>query len=478
MHPPSVRTLYRAGLPAIACAGLLSFVPRAALAACPPRPTNPDTSSQSYSYQGAPVAGAEGERCIVWYATSGPQAPDLTAQTPPTPDVVRRAVEVVDDALQRYVEQGFRAVPGDGGSAECAGNIDDRLDVYLVAFAAADGLTVPEACTGSPPRCTSFVVAERAPEKRGYASFDEGARTILPHEVFHAVQNAYDVEIDRYWSEGSAQWATWNLHPDLLDLAHFAPKFLAELDRPLDLPPGGVTASFLYGSALWPVFLAQRHGPGVILEVMGAHGDKHQPSFEAVTSALGAHGATLPDEFALFSAWNAATGQRAAAGQGYARAVDYGTAPLSPDAPEGILAGFSARLHQASLPAGSQLTLAADPERVSASWLPLSDGRADLAGLVSLPATVAGDGVVVVSGRSSKKSDAAYRVDVTASPAPTATTTAPAPSATAPPSASTSPPPTPSAPGATPPLAVDDPGSSTASGGVAPGADGVGGGEV
>lgn len=467
MRLPSVRSLFRAGLPAAACAGLLSFV-APARAACPPRPTNPDASSQSYSYGDAPVAGAEGARCIVWYATSGPQAPDLTASEPPTPDVVRRAVEVVDGALQGYIDQGFREVPGDGGSAECPGNIDDRLDVYLVAFTAADGLAVPESCTGTPARCTTFVVAERSPEKRGYASFDEGARTILPHEVFHAVQNAYDVEIDRYWAEGSAQWATWHLHPDLLDLARFAPSFLKELDRPLDLPPGGVTASFLYGSALWPVYLAQRHGPGVIREVMDAHGGKRQTSFEAVGAALGASEASLPDEFALFSAWNAATGKRASDGQGYARAVDYGTAPLSAQAPEGILASFSARLHQVSLAEESRLTLAADPERASASWLPLGDdGRADLAGLVSLPATVAGKGVVVVSGRSTKKSDASYRVDITAAPAPTptSTSTTPAPSATVPPSASTSPPPVPSAPGATtPPPAADDAGSSDGGG--------------
>lgn len=429
--------LPRSLLPSVGSLAAL-LAPLVAHADCEPRPTD-TTSTTSYSFEGAPVARADGKRCIVWYATSGKHAPDLTASTPPTPDVVQHAVQVVDDALDRYEQMGFRTPPDDGGSSACAGNPDGRLDVYLLAFTAADGLTVPERCSGSPARCASFVVAERAPEQRGYASFDEGARTILPHEAFHAVQNAYDVGVDRYWAEGSAQWATAVLHPDLHDLARLTPGFLDELDRPLDLPPAGVTASFLYGSALWPVFLAQRFGPTTLVATMDAHGAASRTSFEAVDVALAAHGTSVADEFPLFSAWNAATGDRSRSGQGYASAPSYPAAPLSSEAPDGLLAGFSARLHRVSLTAASDLALTADTTRLAASWLPLTDGHADLAHLAPLPTKATGEGIVVVAGRSTKKSDASYHVAITAAPAPTTPptpTTAPttsAPPTTAPP---------------------------------------------
>ena len=94
---------------------------------------------------------------------------------------------------------------------------DGRLDVYLVAMGGADGQAATEICTqtGHVSRCTGFILADNLFEEAGYASLDEGARTVLPHEIFHLVQNTYFADMDRWWAEGTAQWATKELHPDL-----------------------------------------------------------------------------------------------------------------------------------------------------------------------------------------------------------------------------------------------------------------------
>ena len=80
----------------------------------------------------------------------------------------------------------------------------------------ADGMAVPESgrCASvSPKQCASYLVA-KSNYAEYYDSAELGIRTVLPHETFHAVQNAYDVDLDRFWAEGSAQWAAKMLDPD------------------------------------------------------------------------------------------------------------------------------------------------------------------------------------------------------------------------------------------------------------------------
>lgn len=431
-----------------------------ALAACPePRPTDPG-GYNGYTYEGAQVASFGTERVLVWYALSGKHAPVLASTRPDkVPDHVALAAQITDDALAAYEGLGFRPLVADA-TPGCEGG-DGRLDIYLMAFAAADGLTVPLDCvpSGKALRCASFIIAERKPQNRGYASFEVGTRVILPHEAFHAVQNAYDANMDRYWAEGTAQWAAARLDPTLGDLERFLPSFFDDPKRPMDLPPGGVTASFLYGSAIWPVFLDERAGAQVIQGALEAQ-DKGARAAAAVAESLAAQGKTLADEVTAFRAWNVSTGARAGEG-GYSRAGEYPEVPLG-DALDGgeasgVLAGLSAAYHPYSFVEPHKLSFSGDEARLRAVAVPIVEGVARLDQIAPLPVELGGEGVVVVAGISEKLSDAPYSVAASAlaPPAmPTATSTATAMPTAAPTEVPTAAPTASSAPTAPAPTAT------------------------
>lgn len=394
----------------LALAGALvalgASAPRDAAAQCRGRPTDPG-GYQGYTYGQAEVKSLGTPRVRVHYATSGSHAPDLaTTRQDGVPDTVAFVADTADDALRRFGELGFRAPPGD---AACASNGGDAaLDIYLVKFAGADGSTVPEACTGSV--CSSFMLVESTFQGRGYPTVREGFTTVVVHELFHAVQNAYDSDMDRFWAEGTAQWAMKVLHPELVDFERQLPAFFADPQRSLDTQPSGVTAGYLYGSAVWPLFLTLRHGDGTVREILEAEaaGQKTIPATEAV---LGAKGSSLAEDYPLFGAWNAATKSYAGAG-GYPDAAKYPgieSAPLE-DGASGITSGLAYFVYAGTLDAPAQIALETDGERNAGVVVPVEGGKAVLDRVAALPANASGEVLVVVAGITTKKTDAPFTV--------------------------------------------------------------------
>lgn len=407
----------------IAAALAALFAARAASAACTnPRPSDPGGAG-GWSYGADPVASFDGQKVRVWYATSGANAPDLkTTRMDLVPDNVARVAAVGDDALAKYQGWGFSLPPSDNGSSGCSGG-DGRLDIYLLAFNAADGQTATESCSaGAAKKCASYVLVERKLENL-YGTFDEGARTVVPHELFHAVQNAYDSGVDRFWAEGTAQWATKRVDPTLVDLERNLPAFFMQPGRSIDLTGGGVTSGFLYGAAIWPVFLAERQGPDIVKAALEEQAKTGPTSMNAVDRALMAANASIAAEYPTFAAWNAACGKRAGKG-GYPDAKLYPTSPVVafPDAGEasGVLTGFGMAYFSYDFGADKQqLTMEADPTRLGARVFPLdASGKADLSQMTELPAIVTGPGILVVAGITAKKADAPFTVRVGAPPIP------------------------------------------------------------
>ncbi|MFO0679042.1 MAG: MXAN_6640 family putative metalloprotease [Polyangiaceae bacterium] len=417
-------TPHRPGRPGVALASLLvaSFVPRSASAqdCIHTRPTDPG-GVNGYDYGAAEVRHHDGAYVRVFYAVSGTHAPNLdSVRSDGVPDSVALVASVTDDALVRFKGMGFREPISDGAYDACASNGGSgAFDVYLVRFAGADGVTVPEACkdVGKTTRCSGFIMVD-ATFARGYGSYAEGVRTVLPHETFHAIQNAYDLEVDRAWAEGSAQWAAKKLDPSLPDLERFLPAFFSEPSRSMDVPASGATASYLYGAAIWPVFLTQRHGDTIVRRALEIESDVGGGSVAAVGAALTELDAklSLESELPTFAAWNASTGKRAGAG-GYTDAAKYPMVKL------GALGGEVSALTSGYGWAAYSLDLATDDVRVDvdletdgtrnrALVVPLVDGRADVANAVPLPATNVGPALVVVAGVTSKKSDAPYVIRV------------------------------------------------------------------
>lgn len=381
------------------------------------RPTDA-SGAAGLSYGSADVShydSASG-RARVHYALGGTHAPPSASTLEPgIPDAVVVAAQAADDAFAKYDELGYRPPLSDGDSP-CASNGDsDAVDIYLLHFAAADGQAVSAHCDdGVPQRCAGFVLVENDFRSGGYADSAEGLRTVVPHELFHLVQNAYDSGVERWWAEGSAQWAAQQVYPELHDLERFLPAYFDNPWRPLNVPPSGPITDFLYATAIWPVFLSERFGVEIVREIHERFADNRAGVFPTTAEVLERHDSSLPDEYLQFAAYNAATGERAPDAGGYQHAVDYPPVELMPLAFEPgdelaeTAAGLNAFYYALSASTPLRLELAQPGARAAGLLLPLVNGKAELSEQVALPTTLQGDGIVVVTGQSLERTDAPF----------------------------------------------------------------------
>jgi hypothetical protein len=415
--------MMRASHPVVWLSALLAgagcvFAPDAWAQACEsPRPTDAQ-GSQGVSYGSAEVDffDAASGRARVHFALSGPHAPPpLSTLQSGVPDAVVVAAEAADQALDKFEQLGYQAPLGDGASPCASNGGSDAIDVYLLNFAAADGQAVAAHCEpGLPRRCAGFILVENDFRRGGYADTAEGLRTVVPHELFHLVQDAYDAGVERWWAEGSAQWAAKQVYPELQDLERFLPDYFAAPWRPLNVPPSGVITNFLYATAIWPVFLSERFDADVVRQVYEGFDSGLNGVLPTTDVVLQTHGSSLAQEFLQFAAYNAATGERAPDSGGYVDAANYPLVSFSPlaggvgDLASDVGSGLGAFYYSFDTAKPVELTLEADATRMAALLLPMADGQLQLAQARPLPTTMEGQGVVVVAGQSLARTDAPF----------------------------------------------------------------------
>lgn len=408
----------------------LVFAAREARAEICARPTDPQ-GALGYSYDTETPAHFDTAKVRVWYVTTGKHSVrPASTRGDGVPDDVARVGEVTEDALHKYAAMGYRAPLTDEDPSCGSNGGDGRLDVYLVHFTAADGTTVAERCktVGAATQCASFILAEANFQGR-YPTVDEGIRTVLPHEAFHTVQNAYDAELDRFWAEGTAQWAVKTLDPSLRDLERFLPSFFKEEGRSIDVPPGGVTAGYLYGAAIWPVFLTRRFDQAIVREILEAEGASGTSALDAARDVLGRRQGSLDDAWPTFWTWNASTGARADV-TGYPDAALYpllATHELA-DVVSGVTSGSTAHAYHVAPTSRVDVTLESEGAH-HAYLLPLEGGKAVLAKAAALPTTTEGEALVVLTSLTKSKADAPFTLKVAA--AADAPPSSPSPSAEA-----------------------------------------------
>jgi hypothetical protein len=395
---------------------VVASLPGAAMAA-PCLELRPTQTGATYAYGSVTVqsfAHPTG-KSRVWYAESGPHAPPAGAE--------QTVATIADEALDYFASLGFLPPASDGTTACSENGGDDKVDVYLFDFGgSADGHAAHSDCTndGQANVCQGFVLVDNN-FALGYASFDQGARTVVPHELFHLVQAATDADIEAWWSEGTAQWAAKSLNPDLTDLEKFLQHYFKDTDRPIDAPAGGAAASFLYATAIWPVYLDTNFGTPLLVDIFEQMNTAPGASTEAMDTVLLANQSSLADSFANFAVWNSATGSRASDGMGYPNAATYPTVNLEPVDPavpttvSDLTASLSVKYY--SLAAGENRTVSieTDPARNAAALVPLIDGTANLDQATPLPADTEGEAIIVVAGITTQKSDAPYTLTISAS---------------------------------------------------------------
>jgi uncharacterized protein (TIGR03382 family) len=251
----------------------------------------------------------------IWYSVDGPNQTRLDDDDDDgVPDFVETALATTEGALELYGSLGFRLPIGDQG-----GGGSDAFDAYLVDFdGLGDGAFTPESCSsvGSALQCSGYFAMENDFAGYGYPSLDAAIETVAPHELFHAVQAAYDADEDSWWSEGTATWAEQLYVPDSPDFLGLCDYYLADPGRTLDSPPSGPVPAWSYGTALWWWYLADAHGIESIVDLLEAS-EKGDELLADMAAVIEADGGTLESDWMEFTDWNLATGRRAGAMESY-----------------------------------------------------------------------------------------------------------------------------------------------------------------
>lgn len=262
----------------------------------------------------------------VHYAVSGPNVTLLEdADGSGLPDFPEQVAATAEEVLRFYIDDlGFRPPLSEDelGLGPLGGS--NAFDFYLVDFGgSADGLFSVDGCAGKV--CAGFMVIENDFRGYGYASLEEATAVLTSHELFHAVQAAYNAGQPVWMSEGTAVWAEHQFLPGVPDFHYFCSAYLDDPGRSIDSPPAGSVTSFSYGTALFFQFLTERFGVGTgpdLQATMEDHGE--DDAFDAVVAVITANGSSLHEEWTTFVRWNLATGLRAGALDGYPFAEDLG----------------------------------------------------------------------------------------------------------------------------------------------------------
>jgi len=248
-----------------------------------------------------------GGRIRVHFTRAGDHAVrDLDVDEDGVPDDVARVGATYEEALAFYEDEGFRAPISDAGTTGGDGG-DARFDVYLVDFGlSADGNWARERCQGS--RCSGYMTQENDFAGYGYPSFDHATRVLASHELFHAVQAAYDADQGANWSEATAVWATERFDPSLDDLEGFAYGWLSNPDRTLDQEPTGPVDAFTYGMGIVATYFSEAIAPALIREVWEGVEDRAggvaSPRWLDVLEArLEARGTSFGAEWTTLAGW-------------------------------------------------------------------------------------------------------------------------------------------------------------------------------
>ncbi len=324
------------------------------------------------------------EHFRIHYTTAGThRVPAADVDTDGVPDHVAGLADIYEQSLAAYGLLGFLGPVSDDGLPANGG--DGRFDVYLVDFArSADGAYRSERCDGAV--CSGYMVQENDFAGYGYPSVAVGNRTVASHELFHAVQAAYNVDQGAVFSEGTAVWASERFDPTLRDLEGFAYGYLDNAATPLDSGRGGPVDSFTYGAGIFFEYLSERFDDDVILELWQRVGaDPEAFWFTEVDAVLASRDSTFAEAFAEFSSWTLLTGRRADAALSFETGAQMTEREAQPrtlpiDEASFVLFTASSRLLLAPLGGRSEVQVglfgaatATDSVRVFA--LPLTNGR-------------------------------------------------------------------------------------------------------
>lgn len=291
------------------------------------RPTDGDVSQTGEPKYSVPAAVTCSPTVCVHWVENDANAPAGSDGDPTTvPTWVSTTLSTVDSVYATETQTlGYRAPLADTTAADNGG--DGRLDVYLADIGGADifGYCVPD----DPAQDTSrsafgYCVLDNdfSPAQFGTTHTPlQNLQVTSAHEIFHAVQFAYDWTEDLWLMEGTATWMEDELFDGVDDNRRYlAVSPLAASDMPLDFASDKWNG---YGSWAFWRFLSEwmaprgaTEDPRVVRQVWdAAAGSAYSTS--ALRHVLASRGSTLAEALTVFGIWNRNPGRFYSEGRAY-----------------------------------------------------------------------------------------------------------------------------------------------------------------
>ncbi len=241
--------------------------------------------------------------CVHWSATGAGKA---------TSGYVQQVAETAEHVLETYAAAGYRAPETDGSRG---GN--GLLDIYLQDLG-SQGLYGYCDSDGQPPADGPYDTWAYCAFDNDYAEFPshtplQNLQVTAAHELFHAVQFAYDYFEDAWFMEATATWAEDEVYDDVDDNLQYLP--MSPLAQPAkSMDHFSSTGLRQYGDWIFFRYLTETLGarqgglPTLVRELWeqadGAEGGPDDYSIAAVDHVLTARGTTLRETWAAFAAAN------------------------------------------------------------------------------------------------------------------------------------------------------------------------------
>lgn len=315
------------------------------------RPTDGDVPLGHAYTVGEETPFCAAHTCVHYVGSTDDAPPPENVTGGPEPDYVAAVSAVVEEVWTAEVGTlGYRAPKSDTTSDEDGGS--GLLDVYLVDVG-ADGLF--GYCASDDPNLdpsypywdmSAYCVLDNDYDisQFGYPDPTLPLKVTAAHELFHAVQFAYDFGEDSWLMEGTATWMEERVYDAINDNRRYLVS--SPLARPL-IPLDHNTGFRVYGTWIFWQFLTEYLGGAVpdptIVRAVWKRADGSQVgqdmySTQALASAVGARtvGGTrwrFRWAFADFAVWNARPGKYYDEGGAYPTAAVARTTTLTKAAP-------------------------------------------------------------------------------------------------------------------------------------------------
>ena len=253
--------------------------------------------------------GSPSGRFKIHYDTSGPHAvyqPNKDIDpSDGIPDYVNRCAEIFDYCWSVEVDtMGYDAPPPDefyGGDA--------RYDVYLQHYEGAYGVTFPENPSDQYPgrtAWTSYIFIDPTYDGFGYPDRTDPLSVTSAHELFHAIQFAYNTWAGVWVMEISSVWMEDVIYDDINDYLNYLDSFFPQPQVSLD---DSEDSYHPYASCVWAFYLTENYGVNIIRQVWEEI--ITTSPLNAFNTVLGLYGTTRNEAFREFTVWNYLTGPRA-----------------------------------------------------------------------------------------------------------------------------------------------------------------------